>query len=148
MNELFICYPCRKQSETLKKLDQSLKDTEYYHHEAETLRSRYNNVIVDKQRLEKELNSMRLFVEEERKEMAELRRQQQVGTKNMKREKNAFLSKLLLHITSCAFSFFLLRAGHSERRGWPRGIPEHYVRDSPPKLRGCEGRFHHDQIQI
>ena len=69
----------RHQSDTLKKLDQALKDTEYYHHEAETLRSRYNNVIVEKQRLEKENNSMRLFMEEERKEMAEMRRQQQVG---------------------------------------------------------------------
>ena len=81
-------YRCssRHQNDTLKKLDQALKDTEYYHHEAESLRSRYNNVIVDKQRLEKELNSMRLFVEEERKEMAELRRQQQVRKKREKFE--------------------------------------------------------------
>ena len=71
-------FSSRHQSDALKKLEQALKDTEYYHHEAETMRSRYNNVVLDKQRLEKEINSMRLFMEEERKEMAELRRQQQV----------------------------------------------------------------------
>ena len=42
--------------------------------------SRYNEVIVEKQRLEQDVNSLRHFMEEERKEMAELRRQQQVNT--------------------------------------------------------------------
>ena len=41
---------------------------------------RYNEVIVEKQRLEQDVNSLRHFMEEERKEMAELRRQQQVNT--------------------------------------------------------------------
>ena len=40
---------------------------------------RYNEVIVEKQRLEQDVNSLRHFMEEERKEMAELRRQQQVN---------------------------------------------------------------------
>ena len=38
-------------------------------------------MIVEKQRLEQDVNSLRHFMEEERKEMAELRRQQQVNTK-------------------------------------------------------------------
>ena len=42
---------------------------------------RYNEVIVEKQRLEQDVNSLRHFMEEERKEMAELRRQQQVKEK-------------------------------------------------------------------
>ena len=36
--------------------------------------------MVEKQRLEQDVNSLRLFMEDERKEMAELRRQQQVIT--------------------------------------------------------------------
>ena len=43
------------------------------------LSRRYNEVIVEKQRLEQDVNSLRHFMEEERKEMAELRRQQQVS---------------------------------------------------------------------
>ena len=42
------------------------------------LQNRYNEVMVEKQRLEQDVNSLRLFMEDERKEMAELRRQQQV----------------------------------------------------------------------
>jgi hypothetical protein len=41
--------------------------------------SRYNDLAVEKQRVEQENNSLRLFVEEERKELEEMRRQQQVG---------------------------------------------------------------------
>ena len=38
---------------------------------------RYNDMLIEKQRSEQEVNSLRLYVEEERKEIAELRRQQQ-----------------------------------------------------------------------
>jgi hypothetical protein len=62
----------------LKKCEQSMKDAEFYHAEAESLRTRYNDLVIDKQRLEQEVNSLRLFMDEERTEMAELRRQQQV----------------------------------------------------------------------
>ena len=51
---------------------------EYYHREAETMRARYNDVFLEKERLEQEVNSVRCCLEDERKEMAELRRQQQV----------------------------------------------------------------------
>ena len=40
--------------------------------------SRYNELAVEKQRVEQENNSLRLFVEEERKELEDMRRQQQV----------------------------------------------------------------------
>ena len=52
---------------------------EYYHREAETMRARYNDVFLEKERLEQEVNSVRCCLEDERKEMAELRRQQQVS---------------------------------------------------------------------
>merc|ERR1719412_599193 len=67
----------KQQSEAMQKCEQATKDAEFYHTEAETMRSRYNEVIVEKQRLEQDVNSLRLFMEDERKEMAELRRQQQ-----------------------------------------------------------------------
>lgn len=69
----------RQQSDTLKKLESALKDADYYHRETETLRNRCSEVLSDKSRLEKEVTSMRLFMEEDRKEMQELRRQQQVS---------------------------------------------------------------------
>ena len=61
----------------MKKCEQTMKDAEYYHAEAESMRSRYNEIVIEKQRLEQEVNSLRMFVDEERKEMADLRRQQQ-----------------------------------------------------------------------
>ena len=51
---------------------------EYYRREADTMRARYNDVFLEKERLEQEVNSVRCCLEDERKEMAELRRQQQV----------------------------------------------------------------------
>merc|ERR1719278_1076220 len=68
----------KQQNETIQKYEQANKDAEFYHTEAESWRSRYNEVIVEKQRLEQDVNSLRHFMEEERKEMAELRRQQQL----------------------------------------------------------------------
>ena len=68
----------RQNSDAEKKLDQAVKDMEYYHREAETMRARYNDVFLEKERLEQEVNSVRCCLEDERKEMAELRRQQQV----------------------------------------------------------------------
>ena len=44
---------------------------------AENMRGRYNEILVDKQRLEQANNSLRLIMEDERKELADLRRQQQ-----------------------------------------------------------------------
>ena len=38
---------------------------------------RYNDMAVEKQRMEQEVNSLRMLVDEERKEVEELRRQQQ-----------------------------------------------------------------------
>ena len=45
--------------------------------EAENLRTLYNEVIVDKQRSDQEVISLRRFLDEDRKEMSELRRQHQ-----------------------------------------------------------------------
>jgi hypothetical protein len=67
----------KQHADVLKKCEQSMKDAEFYHAEAESLRTRYNDLVIDKQRLEQEVNSLRLFMDEERTEMAELRRQQQ-----------------------------------------------------------------------
>ena len=88
----------------MKKCEQAIKDAEFYHAEAESLRGRCNEILIEKQRYEQEVNSLRIFgkselivftliwrkknffclhvffsftVDEERKEMAELRRQQQ-----------------------------------------------------------------------
>ena len=41
------------------------------------MRGRYNEILVDKQRLEQANNSLRLIMEDERKELTDLRRQQQ-----------------------------------------------------------------------
>jgi hypothetical protein len=76
-----------QQNETIQKYEQANKDAEFYHTEAESWRSRYNEVIVEKQRLEQDVNSLRHFMEEERKEMAELRRQQQVRLYQQKTQK-------------------------------------------------------------
>ena len=51
-----------------------MKDAEFYHAEAESIRTRYNDMLIEKQRMESEVNSLRLFMEDERKEMSELRR--------------------------------------------------------------------------
>ena len=67
----------KQHNEALKKCDQAVKDADYYHGEAENLRGRYNEILVEKQRLEQENNSLRLFMEDERKELTELKRQQQ-----------------------------------------------------------------------
>jgi hypothetical protein len=42
------------------------------------LNFRYNELAVEKQRVDQENNSLRLYVDEERKEKEEMRRQQQV----------------------------------------------------------------------
>merc|ERR1712079_742729 len=67
----------KQQADALKKCEQAIKDAEFYHAEAESLRGRCNEILIEKQRYEQEVNSLRIFVDEERKEMAELRRQQQ-----------------------------------------------------------------------
>ena len=99
----------RQHSDGMKKLDQAVKDVEYYRQvkpsdlfslwklfdtqEAENLRTRYNDVILEKQRLDSEVISLRRFeniflvtltppvmfrfLDEDRQEMYELRRQQQ-----------------------------------------------------------------------
>ena len=68
----------RKQyAEAMKKLEQAAKDADFYHHEAESFRSRYNEVLVEKQRSEQECDSLRIYIEDERKENAELRSQLQ-----------------------------------------------------------------------
>ena len=64
----------RQHGDALKKCEQTMKDAEFYHAEAESIRTRYNEMLIEKQRLENENNSLRLFMEEERKEMSELRR--------------------------------------------------------------------------
>ena len=60
LHELHVA---RKQhSDGVKKVDQAIKDVEYYRQEAETLRSRYNDVILEKQRLDQEVASLRRWV--------------------------------------------------------------------------------------
>lgn len=63
--------------EAVKKCEQAVKNTDYYRGEADNLRTRYNDILVEKQRLEQEVNSLRLFMEDERKELEELRHRQQ-----------------------------------------------------------------------
>jgi len=67
----------KQHNDSIKKVDQAMKDVDYYRQEAENLRSRYNHVILEKQRLDQEVVSLRRFLEEDRKEMAEMRRQHQ-----------------------------------------------------------------------
>ena len=62
----------RQNSDAEKKLDQAVKDMEYYHREAETMRARYNDVFLEKERLEQEVNSVRCCLEDERKERGEI----------------------------------------------------------------------------
>ena len=45
----------------MKKLEQAVKDVEYYRQEAENLRTRYNDVILEKQRLDQEVLSLRRY---------------------------------------------------------------------------------------
>ena len=71
----------RKLTDTHKKLEQSRKDAEFYHRESESLRARYNDVVLEKQRCQQENESLRIYMEEERKEVTDLRRQQQVRTR-------------------------------------------------------------------
>lgn len=66
----------RQQSDTLKRMEQVQKDADYYHGEAESFRALYNEAVIDKQRLEQQLTTMRCLVDEERKEKADIRRQQ------------------------------------------------------------------------
>ena len=54
-------FVCRQHSDGAKKVDQAMKDVEYYRQEAENLRSRYNDVILEKQRLEQEVSSLRRY---------------------------------------------------------------------------------------
>ena len=54
-------FACRQHSDGAKKVDQAMKDVEYYRQEAENLRSRYNDVILEKQRLEQEVSSLRRY---------------------------------------------------------------------------------------
>merc|ERR1712029_305283 len=67
----------KQLGDALKKNEQTHKDAEFYHAEAESIRTRYNDMLIEKQRSEQEVASLRLFMDEERKEMAEMRRQQQ-----------------------------------------------------------------------
>ena len=73
MRELQIAK--KQHNDSIKKVDQPMKDVDYYRQEAENLISRYNDVILEKQRLDQEVVSLRRFLEEDRKEMAEMRRQ-------------------------------------------------------------------------
>ena len=86
---------------------------EYYRQEAENLRTRYNDVILEKQRLDQEVLSLRRcvvdftqilcfcvnfyfvfrFLDEDRKEMSELRRQHQ---ELLNVEVRKFTAKLLI----------------------------------------------------
>ena len=106
----------------MKKLEQAVKDVEYYRQEAENLRTRYNDVILEKQRLDQEVLSLRRyesqeqqtfqhqqifilfylkliqffvcrFLDEDRKEMSELRRQHQ---ELLNVEVRKFAEKLLI----------------------------------------------------
>ena len=61
----------------MKKLDAAVKDVEYYRQEAENLRTHYNDVVLEKQRVDQEVISLRRFLEEDRQEMSDLRRQHQ-----------------------------------------------------------------------
>merc|ERR1719319_1820594 len=45
----------KQNTDSLKKVDSAMKDMEYYRQEAENLRSRYNDVILEKQRMEQEV---------------------------------------------------------------------------------------------
>ncbi len=47
------------------------------------LNFRYNELAVEKQRVDQENNSLRLYVDEERKEKEEMRRQQQVRSSQL-----------------------------------------------------------------
>ena len=42
----------KQLNEAVKKVDQAMKDADYYHGEAENMRGRYNDILLDKQRLE------------------------------------------------------------------------------------------------
>lgn len=80
----------RQHSDGMKKLDQAVKDVEYYRQEAENLRTHYNDVVLEKQRVDQEVISLRRFLEEDRQEMSELRRQQQELL-------NSEVSKCIIH---------------------------------------------------
>ena len=54
-------YLQRQHSDGMKKLEQAVKDVEYYRQEAENLRTRYNDVILEKQRLDQEVLSLRRY---------------------------------------------------------------------------------------
>ena len=45
----------------MKKCEQAIKDAEFYHAEAESLRGRCNEILIEKQRYEQEVNSLRIF---------------------------------------------------------------------------------------
>jgi hypothetical protein len=61
----------KQQADALKKCEQAIKDAEFYHAEAESLRGRCNEILIEKQRYEQEVNSLRIQKYEERKEKAE-----------------------------------------------------------------------------
>lgn len=82
----------RQHTETMRKCDSAMKDAEFFrmqHKLAVTkfnqlqsenlaLKAQHNEELADKHRLEQEVANLQKFCEEDRKEMAELRRQQQV----------------------------------------------------------------------
>ena len=74
---LVINIDIRQHSDGMKKLDAAVKDVEYYRQEAENLRTHYNDVVLEKQRVDQEVISLRRFLEEDRQEMSDLRRQHQ-----------------------------------------------------------------------
>merc|ERR1712020_549758 len=51
----------KQQADALKKCEQAIKDAEFYHAEAESLRGRCNEILIEKQRYEQEVNSLRIF---------------------------------------------------------------------------------------
>eukprot|EP00094_Tigriopus_californicus_P004987 TCALIF_04803-PA protein Name:"Similar to DLG5 Disks large homolog 5 (Homo sapiens)" AED:0.14 eAED:0.14 QI:159/0.90/0.87/0.96/0.90/0.93/32/0/2037 len=69
--------PRKQPNDALKKLEQALKDIEFYRRESESYRSRYNDLLVENQRGDQEINSLRIYLEDERKEMLDLRQQLQ-----------------------------------------------------------------------
>ncbi len=56
-----------------------MKEADFYRREADSLRARCVEAAAEKQRLEAECQSVRAFVDEGRKEVEQLRRQQQVS---------------------------------------------------------------------
>nr|XP_042896904.1 disks large homolog 5 isoform X2 [Parasteatoda tepidariorum] len=83
-------------NEFIHKQEISLRDTDFYHpkpkastlkmedqrHETIILKKQYNELLADKHRLEQEIERLKRFREEDRKEVNELQRQQELLTEN------------------------------------------------------------------